>query len=301
MQAWLDGKFLDWREIVVSPMSHVFSRGLAIFEVALVTTTQKGLSIFVMDDHMRRFYKSADLVHMKLPYTPEELAEACKELCRRNRVSEGLLKYFAYFSTVEMETVPSQPEANIAIYCGNNADFGFNPAKAGAPKTACLSGYRKMHTKCIPNKAKVTGAYVTGYLAQVEVAKKGCGLPLFLDGEGFVAEGPIQSVFFVKDGAVLAPPLERVLAGTTRKVVLEAAADAGLTVIEKDILPGDLSTMDEAFCAGSVSRLSGIASIDGKEFGPDCPGPVTQKVMAIMDRVYSLADGKYAKYHYLVD
>ena len=62
----------------MSPMSHVFSRGLAIFEVALVTTTRQGLSIFVMDDHMRRFYKSAELVHMKIPYTPEELSEASR-------------------------------------------------------------------------------------------------------------------------------------------------------------------------------------------------------------------------------
>ena len=300
MQAWLDGKFLDWREIVVSPMSHVFSRGLAIFEVALATTTQKGLSIFVMDDHMTRFYKSAELVHMKLPYTPEELAGACAELCRRNKVTEGLVKYFAYFSTVEMETVPSQPEANIAIYCGNNEEFGFNPVKAGSPKKACLSSYRKMHTRCIPNKAKVTGSYVTGYLAQVEVAKKGCSMPLFLDGEGFVAEGPIQTVFFVKDGAVLAPPLKRVLAGTTRKVVMEAAADAGIKVLERDIRPEEIPGMDEAFCAGSVSRLSGIVSVDGREFGPECPGPVTKKVIQIMDKVYSLADDKYAKYHHLV-
>ncbi len=61
MRAWLDGKMVDWREITVSPLSHGFSRGMAIIEVAQLVRTQKGPSIFIHDDHLHRFYTSATL------------------------------------------------------------------------------------------------------------------------------------------------------------------------------------------------------------------------------------------------
>lgn len=299
MEAWLDGEFVDWQEVKVSPLSHAFSRGVAIFEVALVCSTERGPSVFLHQDHLERFYNSARLMHMDLAQSPQELGRAILETARRNRVSDGLLKYYAYFTGQEMSPLPKADHPSVVIYGGSNEQMGFDPVKASAPKAAGLAPYRKLHCESVPIKAKVTGYYVGAYLASLELTQQGIDVPIFLDAEGFVTEGGVQNHFFVRGGEIITPPLKRVLAGTTRRVVIEACREQGLTVREEDLRAEDLAEMEEGFCCGSISRISPFKSLEGRELSP-CPGPVTRRVLEIMDQVYRCARPEYTRYHTLV-
>jgi len=296
MEAWLDGKFVDWQEVKVSPLSHAFSRGVAIFEVALICDTERGPSIFLHEDHLERFHNSARLMHMTLAQSPGELDRAIVETVRRNRVRDGILKYYAYFTGQEMSPLPKAAHPSLVIYSGGYRQMGFDPVKAASPKAAGLAPYRKLHCESVPIKAKVTGYYVGAYLASLELTQRGIDVPIFLDAEGFVTEGGVQNHFFVRGGEIITPPLERVLAGTTRRVVIEACREQGLTVREQDLRAQDLAEMEEGFCCGSISRISPFKSLEGRKLAP-CPGPVTRKVLEIMDQVYRCARPEYARYH----
>lgn len=300
MDAWIDGKFVDWQKVKVSPLSHGFSRGVSIFEVALISPTADGPSIFMGNEHLERFYNSAKLMHMELPMSREELVRAIMETAKRNRVEHGVLKYNAFYSSIDVGLLPHDRRVSLVIYCGNNQDFGFDPEHASRPQDAAISSYMKMHFGCVPIKAKVTGNYVGAYLAAEEMAAKGAQIPIFLDAEGYVTEGSTQSHFFVKDGVIRTAPLSRILAGTTRHVVIELARAEGLTVLEEDIRPEDLAGMDEAFSASSVSKIAPFKSIDGRSLGEECPGPVTAQVMAAMEKVYANQYPGFEKYHVLI-
>ena len=301
MQAWIDGQFKDHTEITVSPLSHCFSRGVAIFEVAPILATPKGAAVLCLKEHVERFFTSAELISMKLPISPEDLYRAVLDTSRQNKVSAGICKFFAYYPTLELKPVPEDDRVSVAIYCANNAEFGFDPKKSSRPVSAGISKYRKLHPETVPFKAKVAGFYVGAYLAAVEMAEKGYDDAIIVDTEGFVCEGGTHSNFFVKNGVIKTAPLHRVLTGTTRRVVIEVAKEAGFEVGEVDIRPDDLTGFDEAFCTGSLMRVAPIHSIEGEKLGTACPGPVTTAIIEAMDKVYGgLNDGAW-KWLALVD
>lgn len=301
MEAWIDGRFKDHTEITVSPLSHCFSRGVAVFEVVNILATPKGAAVLCLKEHVERFFKSAELVSMKLPISPEELSQAVLDTTRQNNVSSGICKFFAFYPTVELKPVPTDSRVSIVIYCADDAEFGFDPKKASKPVSAGVSRYRKIHPETLPIKAKITGFYVGAYLAAVEMAAKGYDDAIFVDTEGFVCEGGTHNNFFVKKGIIQTAPLNRVLTGTTRAVVIEVAKESGFEVREADIRPDDLTGFDEAFCTGSLMRVAPMHSIEGKKLGDACPGPVTAAVMEAMDKVYGgLNDGAW-KWLTLVD
>ena len=301
MQAWIDGQFKDSTEITVSPLSHCFSRGVAIFEVAPILATPKGAAVLCLTEHVERFFKSAELISMTLPLSPDELYQAVLDTSRQNNVTAGICKFFAYYPTLELKPVPKDDRVSVVIYCANYADVGFDPTKASRPVAAGVSKYRKLHPETVPFKAKVTGFYVGAYLAALEMADKGYDEAIIVDTEGFVCEGGTHSNFFVKNGVIKTAPLHRVLTGTTRKVVIEMAKEAGFEVQETDIRPEELAEFDEAFCTGSLMRVAPISSIDGHKLGASCPGEVTSAIIKAMDQVYGgLTPGSW-KWLALVD
>jgi len=286
VEVWIDGQFKDAKEVTVSPLSHCFSRGVAIFEVANILATTRGTAVLCLKEHVNRFFKSAELLHMELPLSPEDLSAAVVAATKRNKVTAGICKFFAYYPTWELKPVPKDRRVSVAIYCANNAEFGFDPARASLPLSAGISSYRKIPPETMPIKAKVTGYYVGAYLAAVEMAAKGYEDAIFVDTEGFVCEGGTHNNFFVKDGIIKTAPLHRVLTGTTRTVVMEVAQEVGFPVQEKDIRPAELTEFDEAFSSGSLIKIAPIHSVEGKKLGTACPGPITAVVMEAMGKIY---------------
>jgi len=296
MQAWLDGRFVEWEEVAVSPLSHGFARGVAIFEVLGFLDTRMGPAALCLKEHVERFFASAALLSLELRLRPEELCEAVLAAARRNRVREGVGKFFAYCPSSEFQPVPGDKTVSIAVFCAGYGFFGLDPAKVSRPLRAAVPTWRKISPASIPVSAKVTGAYVGAYLGAAEMVERGFDEPIFVDGEGFVCEGGTHNHLFVKDGTIKTPTLKRVLAGTTRGVVMEMAREAGIQVIECDIRQDELAEFDEAFCTGSVTRLSPFVSIEGRKLGAGCPGPVTQAVMAAMEKVYQGEPGPHWKW-----
>jgi branched-chain amino acid aminotransferase len=102
--------------------------------------------------------------------------------------------------------------------------------------------------------------------------ERGFDEALFVTPHGRVLEGPTWTFFWVRDGALLTPPLEdRILASITRAFLLEetGAQEAVCTM-------GDVAAAEEAFIASSVREVMPIAVVDEIEL-PAAPGPVTQQ------------------------
>src|ERR1044072_5155056 len=85
-QIWIDGRFVKWDEGQLHVMTHALHYGLGVFEGIRAYRTHDGrLAVFRLKEHIQRLFDSAHILLMKMPYTPEELPDACLQLLREQR------------------------------------------------------------------------------------------------------------------------------------------------------------------------------------------------------------------------
>jgi branched-chain amino acid aminotransferase len=275
MQAWLNGKMVDWRETHVSLLSHGFSRASAIFEVVDVAATRRGTVCFGLPQHIDRFLHSAELIAMTLPFSREELTAGVIDCIRANRLSAGIVKFFAYYPDVEFALIPTSPRVNIAIFAIDIRAVTNDREGLETPINVGVSMVRKLHPESTHLHAKVTGNYTNGYLASLDVRKRGFQEAILLDTMGYVAEGPTSNIFLVRNRQVFTPYLRCALPGITRMAAIKALREMNYVVREMDIKGDELADFEEAFFTSSILRIRPIRTINGRKIGPVCPGPVT--------------------------
>ncbi len=296
MEAWLNGEFVDWKETNVPLLSHSFSRASAIFEVVDIVATLKGPALFGLLEHVGRFFNSARLTQMQLPITQEALVQAVVDTAKKNKVSEGACKFFAYYPTIELNIIPADPTVNIAIFCIDDKSLGIDRQLVSAPVNVGISSFRKNHPESVFPHAKIVGNYVNSFLSTMEVKKRGYSEAILLDTQGFVAEGPSSNLFFVKDRKIVTPSLRCVLPGITRMAVVEALRDMKYVVRERDIRAEEVQDFDEGFFTSSVLRVRPIRTIEGRKLGDKCPGPVTSVLTNKMVEIFDGRNDAYAKW-----
>ena len=121
-------------------------------------------------------------------------------------------------------------------------------------------------------------------LATTEAQRAGYDEGILLTDEGFVADGPGENIFVVKDGRILTPPLSTsILPGITRDSVIQIAQDLGYVVEETDVIRADLALADEVFMTGTAAEVTPVRAVDDVELGV---GPVTLEIQrAYLDMV----------------
>jgi branched-chain amino acid aminotransferase len=141
---------------------------------------------------------------------------------------------------------------------------------------------RVMTVRYAPNRVLdglKTLSYAGNMLATRLAKEQGYDEALLVTPHGRVLEGPTWSFFWVRDGALLTPPLEdRILASISRARVIE---ESGAT--EEPCTLADLQGAQEAFIASTVREVMPIASIDDLRL-PEAPGPVTSRAREALSR-----------------
>jgi len=90
---WMDGKLIPWDEANVHILTHTLHYGLGAFEGIRCYKTHDGKSaIFRLKEHIDRLFDSAHIGELQIPYSKKEIAEACKETLRANRLKEGYIR-----------------------------------------------------------------------------------------------------------------------------------------------------------------------------------------------------------------
>ena len=148
--------------------------------------------------------------------------------------------------------------------------------------TAKISSWTRVGPNVIPHVAKATGIYLNSMLATTEAQRGGYDEAIMLTDSGFVADGPGENIFVVKDGRILTPPLSTsILPGITRESVIEIARDLGYVVEETDMIRTDLYLADELFMTGTAAEVTPVRAVDDVELGV---GPVTLELQQRVPR-----------------
>ena len=289
-QIWYDGRLVPWRNATTHVLTHSLHYGLAVFEGVRAYHTVAGTAIFRLKEHTERLFNSAHIYLMKIPYSPEALMEAQKEVVRANRLDSCYIRPIAFYGSEKMGVSPKGATVHVAIAAWPwGAYLGADAIEQGI--RVKTSSYARHHVNVSMCRAKYSGTYANSILANLEATEHGYDEGLLLDVDGFVAEGSGENLFIVKNGAIYEPELTSALAGITRESVITLARDMGYPVSARRITRDDLYIADEAFFTGTAAEVTPIREVDGRAIGAGRRGPVTTRLQqAFFDCVNGRAD-----------
>ena len=103
-------------------------------------------------------------------------------------------------------------------------------------------------------------------LSKHEAERKGYADSLMLDYQGNVSEATGANIFFIKDNEIHTPTPDCFLDGITRRTVISLAEKRGLAIIERKILPEEMSDFTECFLTGTAAEVTPVSCIAENQF-----------------------------------
>jgi branched-chain amino acid aminotransferase len=289
---WLNGGLVPWSRATVPLLSHAVSRASAIFEVFGIHKGPDGPTAFRMDEHLRRLKQSAELLGMELAWSEEEIAAGVSQAVKANNLGRGLVKIMAYWSEEAVMHLVLKSKLDVAIFAiAGSEELHLDDT---TPRSACLSRWRKLHPETAQVASKACANYLNAYLARKDAHERGYDLGFMLGTDGFLAEGSTESVFLVKDGVLKTPPLGRIISSISRMSILEAAPSIDIPVEETALRADALFTADEIFASHTGIRVLPINRFEGRDL--EAPGPVTAKLIALMDDILHFRNHRFSRF-----
>ena len=285
---WYDGKLVPWRDATTHVLTHSLHYGLAVFEGLRAYQTVNGTAIFRLKQHTDRLFNSAHIYRMQLPYDKATLIEAQKEAVRANRLESAYVRPIAFYGSEKMGVSPRGARVHVAVAAWL---WGAYLGEEGMEKGIRVktSSYARHHINVTMARAKFSATYANSILANLEALDEGYDEALLLDVDGFVAEGPGENLFIVKDGVIFEPEIASALVGITRATIIALARELGLTVISKRLTRDDIYIADEAFFTGTAAEVTPIRELDRRQIGEGRRGPITTKLQSLF---FDVVNGK---------
>jgi branched-chain amino acid aminotransferase len=273
---WFNGKLVPWNDAKVHVLAHGLQYGTGVFEGMKSYPTADGPAIFRLDAHLERFYKSAELYDLAIPYAQGTIAEASREVVRANNLEASYLRPVAFFDAGTLSVWTAECPVTVAIAAVPTGKYLAN-ADAGVRVT--VSPIRKFDNSAIPAWAKACGQYINSARAVNDAQRRGFDEALLLNLQGLVAEGSGENLFVVKNGGIVTNDKDAsILMGVTRASVLEIARDLGIEATVAPISVEDVLAADELFFTGTAVEVTAIREVDGRVMSGGKPGAVTRRI-----------------------
>ena len=293
--AYMDGRYLPFEEAKVSIATHAFNYGTGCFEgIRGYWNAERG-EIFVVRllEHFRRMARSAHMLRIALPKSPEELAEIGLELIRRGDYREDV-----YIRPIAYKASPVIKVGLIGLedaFCCYTAPMGaYHDIEKGLAVT--VSGWRRIDDNVIPARGKVTGGYVNAALAIADAQQGGYDEAILLTSDGHVSEGSSCNIFLAMEGALVTPAVtDDILVGITRSAIIELARTLGLETVERKVDRTELFVADEIFLVGTGVQVAPVTSVDGRTVGHGKIGEITR---SIQDLYLSAVHGEVEEFRH---
>lgn len=282
---WQNNKFIPWDDAKTHILTHSLHYGSGAFEGIRAYATDKGTAIFRLPEHIKRLFYSASCVEMKIPYTEKEVCDATLKLVAMNELKECYIRPIAYYGYGKMGVNPIGAPTEIAIACWSWDSYIPRPSV-----DLKISEYIRVPRSVSIADAKLTGNYLNSLLGLLEIRNTHYHEVLFLDIDGYLAEGSADNIFIIKNGKIYTPHLGSILAGITRQTVIELAKDIGIPVEETNLKLEDILAANEAFLTGTAIEIMPIRSIDDKLIRNGEAGEITK---VIQKKYLDLVRGKY--------
>ena len=259
---WMNGNFIPWKNAT----SHIVSQGLHYASAVFEGERAYNGKIFKSEEHTKRFFKSAEIIGIKIPYSEQELNSAKKELIKKMNYKDCYVRPLAWRGGDQMGISTTQSNINVAIAVWDDwaSYFKIEDRKAGLK--LITSPWKRPAPDTAPYEAKASGPYIICTMSKEFAESKGYHDALMLDYRGYVAEGTGANIFFIKDNDIHTPIPDCFLNGITRQAVIKMAKEQGFKITVRHILPDEIKNYDEAFLTGTAAEITPIRSIDSVNY-----------------------------------
>lgn len=272
---WMDGRFVNWKEANIHVLTHTLHYGLGVFEGLRCYKGEKGSAIFRLKEHVERLFDSAHIVQIKIPYAPQEIEEAILGTVKVNRLEACYIRPIVFIGYGEMGLYVQKNPIQVAIAAWPWGTYlGDDGIRNGI--RAKISSFTRHHVNISMTRAKVTSYYANSQLAKREAKEAGYDEAILLDTDGYVAEGPGENIFIVRNGVLKTTPLTSILEGITRNSIIELAQEKGIPVAQERFTRDEIYIADEAFFTGTAAEITPIREVDGRTVGTGKPGEITK-------------------------
>ncbi len=302
---WFEGKFYDWNEIQIHPMTFALHYGGSVFEGIRAYKTRKGTAIFRLPEHIDRLFHSAAVARMKVRYRPEEVSEAVKATLVENGLQAAYLRPLLFYSYGNLGLRPMHCPVELVIATWEWDAYLGDKTEKGA--SVCLLPWRRIHRSQMEMNAKLGGLYVQSTIAGLDARAQGFDEGVFLNLEGNIAEGCGENIFVLRDGVLKTnDKTESILEGITRATILEVARDMGYRTVIGPLRKDEFFAADEAFFTGTACEVAPIIkATDGSDagsppreyaIGSGQVGPETRRISGLFKDVVRGNNPRYEKW-----
>ncbi len=283
---WMNGKLVPFKNAKVHVLTHALHYSTSIFEGIRCYDTPDGSAIFRLPEHVDRFFNSAKMYSMKMPYSKKKITDAIVNTVKANKLKQCYIRPLAYYGYGTMGLTPTNNKVDVSISCW---EWKMGESKAGKFSGAkCkISKWIRIDSKSQPMQAKSAANYSNAALARMEALNAGYDEAIMLNNKGHVAEGSAENIFVVKNGKITTPPLDAdILNGITRDSAIKLLKSNKIKVIEKNIKISDLLKADEIFMTGTAAEVKSVTRVDKTKIGNGKIGDVTKELQdSFMDTV----------------
>lgn len=260
---WMNGALVPWKDAKLHILSHGLHYGGSVFEGE---RAYDGV-IFKTREHSERFKRSAELLDFEIPYTVDELIAAKDAVIKANGIRDVYVRPVAWRGSEMMAVAAQNAKTHVAIATWEWPSM-FDMATKMKGIRLDIAEYRRPDPATAPVASKAAGLYMICTISKHKAERKGYADAMMLDWQGRVAEVTGANIFFTKDGELHTPIADCFLNGITRQTVIELAAQNGLKVNERRIMPEELAGFNECFVCGTGAEVTPVSEVGPYRFQP---------------------------------
>ncbi|MGX1983844.1 4-amino-4-deoxychorismate lyase [Thermolongibacillus altinsuensis] len=264
MFVYVNGKIVKKEEARISPFDHGFMYGLGLFETFRVYDGHP----FLLDDHLERLNEGVRMLNIHLTLTREQVVNIIHELLKANQLRNAYVRFnvSAGLGDVGLQT-DAYTNPTIIVYMKD------------LPRSASLEKACKiLNTRRNSPEGEIrlkSHHYLNNILGKREIGQDPQVEGIFLTRDGFVAEGIVSNVFWVKQNTVYTPSIETgILNGITRQFVLKMLSSLGIPYKEGFYSLEDLQTAAEIFLTNSIQEIVPVRQLEERMY-PGVEGALT--------------------------
>jgi branched-chain amino acid aminotransferase len=269
---YLNGAYKPLSQAGISPFDQGFLLGDGVFDVVSAWQGQ----IYRLDDHIRRFFDSLQAAGLKTTLTHDQWREAIIETTRQNNLDSASIRFIVTRGVPQEVMADPRHHTPTEVIWAAPYIFLADDQKRAQGIRLMVSQLRGFTPDTLDPRYKCLSR-MHFQLARLEATASGYDDLIWLNTQGFVAEGPASNLFMVKAGT-LHTPSDEILHGITRRAILELADRANIPTKLSQFTVYDLCIADEVFTTSTAGGILPVKEIAGRTLRGPTPGPITKQL-----------------------
>ena len=280
---WFNGQVIDWQDAKLHVLTHGLHYASCVFEGERVYNGE----IFKLREHTERLIYSAKRMGFEIPYSKDQIDQACNEIIKIQNIKNGYVRPVAWRGSEMMAISAQKNKIHFAIAAWEWGSY-FDPKIKENGIKLNVSKWRRPAPNTIPWDTKAAGLYMICTLSKHEAEKNGYNDSLMLDHQDFVAEATGANIFFIIESSneIHTPTPDCFLDGITRRTIIDIAKNKGFKIIERKIKLEELNNFDGCFLTGTAAEVTPVSQIGDYKF------KVVKSINEFFDKYLEIVNNK---------